>query len=768
MAWYNPFSWRQSKPKQIGTIFIKPSEKEIVKAPKGITISVPETGETKTYSSGGYTQTSTPVSSPSQIISSGGITSEDIVVSPEVQKSLSVSSIEPISRPSMISLPSDVDRGEYVQLSQWEAGVGTFKNILSRFGSPTKRRSDDLLAPFDLTKKPKYAETAYQEPQFGTKVEGIGAFRDVTYGDLQKDIEIKRGVEISGAEQAFETVIGGRQEVLQKKVYAGEMEVSEAQELLDVDIVGSNIAFQEKQKQIYGEMPDVSGLYERGIPLARHAVDIGMLSNPLTAFIGAKVSMMDDPYTLDEGGMIVQKPSLRTHIFIGGGVIGGAGKVVRAGKMATEVRIESALEQFGTKGAKYKGVQIKGKDIVGDISFSKARVEGGAGISSRVSIIEKAGAKSKFKLTGYQEDLVIAKEFFTDKPIVYHELKAFTGGGGTIPIVKDLTFGSGKVLSAPIKQTIMYQTPKGMKAEITTMFKPKDVQTDFFAGLSIKKKDLIYSVGGKPTAEFDIVYGKGFKAAKPLKVSFDAESYGITKILGRKPKKDIMSYGMKGFTETKTSLAKTFAPQISIKPSSVKLHKPKTDIISGIGGIGTGLKQPRDIVTGKVVSDVGVYPKLKPRVKTKVKTDIVSGVKGLGGIRTSGFQGMFQPVISKEKLKEFQIVTPIQRSALKQKQVQKSLIGELGDPFITSPRQARIDFGRGFFFPPFALPLLPIVEKKKGKRPKSKRRLTRTPSLGAVMKFDFGFEQPKFAESLEETGLFERKYIKKKKKGKKK
>ena len=84
-------------------------------------------------------------------------------------------------------------------------------------------------------------------------------------------------------------------------------------------------------------------------------------------------------------------------------------------------------------------------------------------------------------------------------------------------------------------------------------------------------------------------------------------------------------------------------------------------------------------------------------VITKPKTDIV------WGIRTKGFQGMFQPVIAKEKLKEFQITTLVQKTGLKQKQVQKSLIGELGDPLINYPRQIRMDFGRSFFFPPFAI-----------------------------------------------------------------
>jgi len=46
--------------------------------------------------------------------------------------------------------------------------------------------------------------------------------------------------------------------------------------------------------------------------------------------------------------------------------------------------------------------------------------------------------------------------------------------------------------------------------------------------------------------------------------------------------------------------------------------------------------------------------------------------------------------------------------------------------------------------------------KKKAKRPKGKRVLKRTPSLGAVIKFEFDVKQPKFETRLEETGIFER------------
>jgi len=318
MVWYSPKSWF-SKPKQTGTVFLKPSES--VKVPKGVTVSVPSTGQstvstgkkvtaTPSRSSGGGGRVSGAVpagttAAEKKAFRETGTPVPTKVTPPSVTTTPSATTIQ--SQIKSIDLPP-TDTGEFVKLGFGEALIASGKKFGQRFGSPTSERPDDILSPFDLTKKPGFSKEAFVTDtgsirsaerlterqkrlleESGTEVTTLGELRKVA------DVKVKERGDIVAGEQRG--ILEGRRQAFQQKIDTGELSLEEAQQGFSSDVSGANVIFQQAQQDIFKTEVSSKGLTNLGArdrSGVRALVDLGLFSNPLTSFVAAASSSKSD------------------------------------------------------------------------------------------------------------------------------------------------------------------------------------------------------------------------------------------------------------------------------------------------------------------------------------------------------------------------------------------------------------------------------------------------------------------------------------------
>lgn len=312
-----------------------------------------------------------------------------------------------------------------------------------------------------------------------------------------------------------------------------------------------------------------------------------------------------------------------------------------------------------------------------------------------------------------------------------------------------------------------------------SVFVPKQTSTAIF-GVDIPKQKITkFATGvelfGKPSASFNLGLSKqiekdalgnlrffgtgtgvkaGFKVAKP-------QQAGITTIIDAStPSTKIIQEG-KGFVGGVITKTK---PSIKFDTSTIGLGQFSQDITqSSLPSAGTNILSktaPSSSILGGIkikqsqMTESVVSPKFKQKPLTGFVQGFASGGKSKPGVKAiPSFSILSSEAISQIPKSRFNVAQiPKQKAS---QELQQKIPGVPGFP---SPK-VPVDFGGfrfGFPFVPFTFGFEP-----KGTGPiKTKRTFKRTPSLGAVLKLEFGFKQPKFSKALEQTGLVERAFIK--------
>ena len=290
MSWWDPRTWGDLKEKkpQVG-IPTPPSvgEKapsEIIKeeVKKSPPVSKYKLGEkiTPTPSRGRSRGIPTPPSvgekAPSEIIK------EEVKKSPPVSKYKLGEKIQPapakIIQPSISAYDPNKKVTPYGQtyVQAIAGGFGVMGRNIKQFFTGRTHEYKDPLAGFEHAGVLK-RDLPTMTPYFGTSTFGQGAFQ--TYGELQKEIDVGRGIEIIKIRGSTEQQMRDIQKEYQSKINIGALTVEEATSQYASAVLPIQEQFSLDVEKIYGKRPDIPGLYERsGVAVQKFApvvLDIG-------------------------------------------------------------------------------------------------------------------------------------------------------------------------------------------------------------------------------------------------------------------------------------------------------------------------------------------------------------------------------------------------------------------------------------------------------------------------------------------------------------
>jgi len=764
-----------------------------------------------TFQEGGQVTSTDPITQQTTTIS----TPATIPTSTSTAKSTLQQLQERAPTPTQIGLPSEK---KPEKLSYGSAGLitlGRFGSYIgSKFDTPgTEAKVKSFKAvfdPFGFAEKQTYEETALvsrggsimggeklteKQLEFAKK---YGGYEVTTYGDLKK----RQEGELKDVYAEFKQEAGGEFDILQQKVDVGELTVEQAKAQYDIKIGDINKELASSQKDIV-EKYDLPS-FERKSKIQEAAMlgtDVLLLTNPLTSFIAAGTSAKEDPMKIDIaqlergvsiGGAITSRPSVETSIFLGGGLIGGAFEVGKAGSAVVQADIEAAVSSQKILG---KGVIYQsGEDFAG-----MQILKGSSAGTKAESIVEYGGKVVDgdfFTLGGKQTTTITSKTYFSETPFSVSVVEQFgqpTIKSGEItakslgkmyPLGKDASVGLTEI-GTKTKGTALFFKQKGnILGDISYLRggELKDFEMIGGVGKRVTTQtgdEFILSRGGKVESLFKTeLKGKGTTQIQKLEFEIPETTNIISKVI----KLDKSGFDSSGITSshrggTKTSFAKTYAlpdlsPQIIEKTTPI-VTKQASEIISSpttsirtsttLAFAGTGLYE-RTIGGAEIgMLDSKITSGMKMFQPPSTKTDLLSLQlqDTFEKTRTSPLAGLTTIPKDKPKLG----VGLIQPPKLEEAQITDQLFQPdfVPPPVSVTPRTG---FPRDpFRFAPFALPILPFgapTFKKKGAR--AKRTLGRTPSFAAAY---FGVTAPTISP-LEITGLIERPIISKKKKKKRK
>lgn len=259
-----------------------------------------------------------------------------------------------------------------------------------------------ILSPFKFAEGKKFQEKAFTQPTFGTiqtdPFTGKAKTGDVTFGDLQRDIEMRREMEISKAETLARTKADKIVRNIQSKVNEGKIGIDEAKKQASEKLEKVNKEFKEKQEKVFKKEQNIPGVFERTGKVRRGiktAVDVGAI----TASIGVGIV---NP---------VAGASIATGYFTGKGI-----------KQTTE---KPTIRQIKEQGGLFAGV---GKSEQGkiklleptelDVEFKQKRIEGGINLlAGSASAFGLVGASAKAVTLGRQQALAGKQFKFISKEV---------------------------------------------------------------------------------------------------------------------------------------------------------------------------------------------------------------------------------------------------------------------------------------------------------------------------------------------------------------
>ena len=441
--------------------------------------------------------------------------------------------------------------------------------------------------------------------------------------------------------------------------------------------------------------------------------------------------------------------------FVGSGLIKAGNEVTKADIGAVfDVKQEALIQ---------KGIQFNlGKD-----TFETAQIRSFKGESFGVRNIKTIGKEinGKKKIYGEMGSIIVARDFFTQKPFILTEERLFTGKplqfekiNGVTPSLFDVTtkkISIGK-LSSGSKNKIVFKMENilGNKIERTPTF-----------GFFKKKGNFILGSSGKiKKAEGNFIFGKGFKMFKGVKIKFPEEVTSSTKIINFKGNKE--EKGFKMFKPTKIKKTKIEGTSFiglqketvstSITPSlmsSKMIKKPEESFFKSSKITSSSIKTtkgfsslfPKETFSFSKIKESQLFfqpsfnfPFKSKSIKSKLK--IMQKQKNLQSQFQPQLQSQFQPQL------QSQFQPQLQRQFNPQKS--KQPIKEIGitpqqSSTITSSYSPKNFFG-GFimpFFPP--IPLLGFEPTPRKHKKKKKVKFSLAPSFTAeVLQLKGFFPKP--------------------------
>jgi hypothetical protein len=764
--------------KTIGTVYITPSETTQVSATEGtiapgFTTQRTTTGGIVTTGSGGVTSsigggggsgggtTTTTQTTPSKEVSGGiiGATTpeQDIRISGETQRQIQreqrrrgdritdfrFGRYAPQPTPKSISRPSsDLPYEDLSAVDRFGIFIGRVKD------KPTSLVTGKAT---EILSEPTFQQTAYYEPQYGTE-SGFGAFKPITYGMLQKDIELKRGGEITGFKIQKEKELQSEFDIIQGRVSEGTLTVPEAEAMLgkETDII--NLEFGKGVGDIYEKYPDVKdiGGRKRGVigTGTQFAIDVALLSNPLTGVTAGAVSSKEDPFKinmkdLESGGTIesglTQRPSLRTGVFVTGGVVAGIPSAIKLGKQIDIYGVEESISQASLS---QKGFRFELQKDKLFLDITKGR--GGSGsIGTTAEIESKAISKAlggdQFLSMGKSDVLITGKRFWSGKPFVISDIGR---GVSRSRLIGETTERSSlfetQTMSNRMFSGVFQKGRNGLRGRMNVYFKdiPKQkITLDLGREIDTGMGKFIVGRGGEPK----LVSAKFTKSGEKFGLIVPDESKVFLRKIELFPEEKGISFIQKPSKITKTPLSQTFGrgvvQQTKITtPPAIKFELPTAKQVFDIKPVTR--TQPQSIYAGtglyeRTSQTQDLLPRqLQPQLQRAFSLSGLASATGMGQRTTNIIKQDFSSSI---KLASKQL------QGLQTKQVQKSLLR--GITPITKPKtRPGFDDFFNFRIPPI-LPFFPPLGQIGGrKKKKKKRRFVETPTFAGVTLGEFGAE----------------------------
>ena len=350
----------------------------------------------------------------------------------------------------------------------------------------------------------KRDEVAYVNPIFGTQqtdpLTGKIVTGEVTYGDIQRGVEERRGVELSSAESSANVKADVITSTLQKKVDTGELTVVQAQAQADKEFQILNKDYTKAQEDIYKKEKDVKGVFERTGKARRIA---NLAPDLLVVGAAAGVGVFNP----------VAGASIATGYFAGKGIVEGT--------------YSPTVKEIGQQGGLYAGVGTDEKGRLSileptelDVKFKGYRQQAGVdlllgaagGVSMAGAINKGYMAQELIELGESPVRLVSVSKVKGD--VSYDVIKGVQTKGD---LTRQFTI-TGKVIKQGDKSFIMpsgagYSTTTGRVGIIPTNYAGGDIFAVGTKGYSLAVKDG-YATLGKGVIEPRISFGGTFETAK--------------------------------------------------------------------------------------------------------------------------------------------------------------------------------------------------------------------------------------------------------------
>lgn len=492
------------------------------------------------------------------------------------------------------------------RISMWEGVKGAGRAVVYDVGAFFRGKPmKDPMESFRLIAPLKEEKVAYFEPQVGSAPE---AYIPITHGKLQKDIELKRTLEIGEARYKAETEVGKYGKELQKKIDVGEISLKTAEKEWGTRFETQQKEFQKKAEAIYLKSPDIKGIHERTSPLltgARAIKGLAIYSTPLTSVMALGVETKKAPLApIDISKPMPLYPDYKTTtgMYVSSGIVGlhAAGMFARGARGMTLGRIESAMEATPIKisGERYI---LKGKEVL-DVGKWKAYGDYSKATGTTISVSKMTG--KKVFTEGISDIKVLTKTYWSGKPLVVGGRQAFKIDSKILPKAEGVYPSLSKMTTTPVWEYSLIGKGKDLlkgakfKGKIYTSIKPS--KPELYGGISARRGGYVLGKAGRiKEAYYYYTKGKGFRAGEKMEFRFPEERWSILKEV--KPKaKDIFKPSIKEVGKPGTPLSKTFMEQKAISP--VRLKQVTKEIYSPtISSPRATIKQMKGVV-GKITT----------------------------------------------------------------------------------------------------------------------------------------------------------------------
>lgn len=284
------------------------------------------------------------------------------------------------NRPASPSISSGGELSSYAgtyKQSYFSATKQSIGNIFADIGAIAtgKNYVGDWFSPFESTGIEKSKQTAYYKPNYGTiqttgfdissdKLLTTSAYTPVTFFDVQKETELKRGIEYSGVVYDAETKASSQFKKYQDRINAGEdysVVLKESQDFLS----NLNTDASSRASAVYNKYPDVQGFTIRSGSGIKEGIKIGgetagLIGLSLTGPAGAAAA---SAYIFGQGyKQTIEAPTL------GGKAVGIAtvGLGLAGFKSATNMIetsiVNAEINSLADRPLQFKQIQIVNED----------------------------------------------------------------------------------------------------------------------------------------------------------------------------------------------------------------------------------------------------------------------------------------------------------------------------------------------------------------------------------------------------------------------